>query len=98
MGNVYIFSDFGISRNTSHNFLTLSSGVGVLSCLLQCKNHCKLSVLGCVLKLEVVEGRLRKDNLDFYYSSELMKCKSIYGYYDASITQKVVKPDTLDRV
>lgn len=73
-------------------------GWEVLSCLLQCKNHCKLSVLGCVLKLEVVEGRLRKDNLDFYYSSELMKCKSIYGYYDASITQKVVKPDTLDRV
>lgn len=53
MGNVYVFSFRG-THDTSHNFVTLSSRVSLYFFAMQ--NPRKLSISGCVLKPETVEG------------------------------------------
>lgn len=65
LGNVYIFSPFGSTRDTLHKLLTLSSGV--LSCLLQCKIPTDF-----VFLVEAVEGAFQTDNMDFFHSSKWM--------------------------
>lgn len=40
----------------------------------------KLSILGCVLKIEAIEGCFKRDNLNFLISVDERKHKGIYDY------------------
>lgn len=90
MVSVYVFSPFRSTRDTSDNFLTLSSRVR--SCLLQCKSPQTFQFLVLYQK-----GSFERDNLGYFHANEWIQfgCKGIYYY---RYIMQNVEEESLDRV